>query len=182
MLDEMNAQREPRSYSERELTLQAISITSKRARAVQRRLTSLRSPTDDTGPPGPTDDDGDPPAPADYDLQLDEQADDEPDEELDDEEALPNPMITDGLLRHYLEQAAIHQGDGNRGWRGLVMRGLSPRGWRHQAAFNSMIVHALHQLDHRSQLQQETLAELEGETAAIRRALNDLESRFFQPS
>ena len=176
MLDEMNAQREPRSYSERELTLQAMSITSQRARAVQRRLTSLRRHTD-LQDPAQGDDDASPPV--DDDLGPHEFAGhDQPDDE-DGEVALPNPMITDGLLRHYLEQATTLQGE-VRGWRGRIVRGLSRS--RHQASFNSMIVHALHQLDHRTQLQQLTLAELEAETTAIRRALSDLESRFYQPS
>ncbi|MCP3991124.1 MAG: hypothetical protein GY724_18770 [Actinomycetia bacterium] len=104
--------------------------------------------------------------------------DDMADDDLDEEVALPNPMITDNLLRHHLEQATIHQGQDQSGWRGLIDRALAPTRLHHQAHFNTTIVHALHQLDHRSQLQGRTLAELEAETAALRRALSDLESRF----
>ncbi len=157
MLDEMSTQPDPSSYSERELTLKAISITSQRAQTVQRRLTAMRG------------------AARDHDL-------DDLQEDLDEDAALPNPMTTDALLHHYLEQATLHQGQGQGqgGWRGLIDRALAPTRLHRQAEFNMTIVHALHQLDHRSRLQRRTLAELETETAALRRALSDLESRFHQ--
>jgi hypothetical protein len=96
------------------------------------------------------------------------------------EAELPNPLVTDGLLRHFMEQATLYQGGGRAGLRGLPERLISSPRWRRLSRFNSAIVHALHQLDHRTRLHERSLAELEAETAAIRRALTTLESRFHQ--
>lgn len=180
----MSEELTPPPYSSRELTLRAISLTFQRARAVQRELSgspawmlpeppndpdadSSRPDADiDDSPPRPDGNGGQPGPP---DMSLDES--EEPD--------LPNPLVTDSNFRHYLDQATAHQGRIGGGPLGLGrMASLASN----QALFNAAIVHALHQLDHRTRLQQRTITRLEAELAAAHRALSGLESHDLRDS
>lgn len=170
----MSDELEPRPYSDRELTLTAISLTFQRARTVQRELAGTPTWTNPEPPPEP---EGATPAEI-SDADLDDGPDDRPDNaggrplglDTSEEPDLPNPIVTDANLRHYLEQAAQHQGlsDGRRGR-------LKPLGLN-QTLYNAAVVHALHQLDHRTRLQQRTISRLEAELADARRALAALET------
>ena len=160
-------------YSERELTLKAISLTFQRARAAQNELGDRGN--------GDEADDGD-----DSDGQAGEPRARNPDsEELDatyveDGDApieLPNPIVTDTNLRHYLEAATVTKGDAEteaaRSRVGTLRSSATARA--EQARFNDALLNAIHQLDHRTRLQQETIARLEAELADARRALAALE-------
>jgi hypothetical protein len=236
----MSEELEPRHYSDRELTLSAISLTFQRARSVQGELTGTPSwspsepvpapdpatgpaPTDDhgarstdrsprtRGAPAPTersenaDSDRADPDRADSDREfgngdsgnVDSDIEDGPgtapgsagDDELWDrlqlydsvEPDLPNPIVTDANLRYYLNQATAHQGR-NRHLLGLgpILRritGLAQTlGRPDQVRYNTVMVQALHQLDHRTRLQQRSITRLEAELADSRRALDALES------
>jgi type V secretory pathway adhesin AidA len=83
----------------------------------------------------------------------------------------PNPIVTDANFRHYLDQATAHQGPGR------IKIGSGD-----QAHYNAAVVHALHQLDHRTRLQQRTITRLEAELADARRALAALESNELRES
>ena len=169
MLDEMRTQLDPSPYSERELTLRAISVTVQRAQAVQRELGPSRvSEASRMAEPL---------------ISRTRWADDDlgqPPSAVGDEAQLPNPLTTDGFLNHYLEQAMLYQGGTSPGLRGLLGRIAMRRRGREQAHFNSVVVNALHQFDHRTRLQQRAIGQLEAETAAIRRAVNMLEERSYQ--
>jgi hypothetical protein len=142
MLDEMALPL--KQYSDRELTLKAIELTSRKAAAAQRELTG--APLDGA--------------------------------ELEQEAGLANPIVTDANLRHYLELATRYQGEtevpasGERRSRLLTFLVRL----RYQARYNAAIVNAIHQLDHRTQLQQRTMARLEAELADARRALAAIEA------
>ena len=169
MLDEMSTQLDPSPYSERELSLTAISLTFRRARAAQHEL-SL-DPVSEAGRMA---------KPL---ISRNRWVDDDlskPNLEDGDEAQLPHPLATDGFLRHCLEQAAVHQGGTDAGLRGLLWRITTRRRARRQAYFNSVVVNALHQFDHRTCLQQQAIGRLEAETAAIRRAVNTLEARSYR--
>ncbi len=187
----MSEQLAPRPYSDRELTLRAISLTFQRAKAAQLDLTGAI----DVHPEGWSDD---------GDRSPDDVASDEATARLDDDEFsdvgldradgddmqtpgglnepeeddLPNPIVTDANFRHYLEQATINQTDADtEGRRGRVetLRALaSDRAT--QARYNDALLNAVHQLDHRTRLQQQTITRLEAELADARRALAALES------
>ncbi len=169
---------EPRPYSDAEVTLSAISVTFHRARVVQRELTGrpawLQPEADQAEADGYGDADlaeevtGDQPGgPAAVDgngpLTLE-------DDEGIDEADFPSPFVTDANFSHYLDRAAAHQG----GPAGLlrVIRRLA-RG--DQAHYNAAVVNALHQLDHRTRSQQQTITRLEAELARARRALAGLD-------
>ena len=153
ILDEMATQPEPQPLSARGLTLQAVSTTARRALASQR---GLRAAGSDTAGAPDTDTD-------------DRRADDV-------DPPLPHPIITDALLRHHLEQAMAHQDGPRPQRRPLRLLGHLQRFWG-QATFNAAAVNALHQLDHRTRLQQDTIAELEAATRAQRRTLAILEAQ-----
>jgi hypothetical protein len=169
----MSEELEPRHYSDDELMLSAISVTFQRARSVQRELTGAPSwpqpESDQEAGAGDGDADiadGNGPGTehrcqigAGPGLNLEEV--DEPD--------LPNPFVTDANFRHYLDQATANQGGS-----GLI-RALKLLLRGDQALYNAAIVHALHQLDHRSRSQQRTITRLEAELASARRALAALE-------
>ena len=187
----MSEQLAPRPYSDRELTLRAISLTFQRAKAAQLDLTGAIDVLPETGPDGgdrPPNDPGSDEATAR--LDADEFSDvglDRPDGDGDqspggldepEEGDLPNPIVTDANLRHYLEQATTNQTDADTEvGRGRVetLRALaSDRAT--QARYNDALLNAVHQLDHRTRLQQRTITKLEAELADARRALAALES------
>jgi hypothetical protein len=179
-LTEMSEELEPRHYTDRELTLSGISVTFHRARSVQREL---------TGPStwGQPEFDSEA-APADGDADLAEangngngdgherRSGIEEALGLDDSDGpdLPNPFVTDANLRHYLDLAGAHQGAATG-----LLRMVKALGRGDQARYNAAIVHALHQLDHRTRYQQKTITRLEAELASARRALAALEP--FEP-
>jgi uncharacterized protein YjbI with pentapeptide repeats len=254
---------EPRPYSDRELTLAAITLTFQRARAAQRELTGPPTPLpggDDPWPSGATQldtaelhrpdllgsaaDDAEVDGAERHRARLDDaeledaelddaELDDAEvdgaerhrarlndaeldDAELDDAEVdgagghrarlddaelddaelddaeldggalagdagaeaeLPNPIVTDANLRHYLDQATRFQGDASpptAGGRRARLIAVGPRRLD-QTRYNTAMVHAIHQLDHRTRLQQRTIARLEAELADTRRALAALE-------
>jgi uncharacterized protein YjbI with pentapeptide repeats len=231
---------EPRPYSDRELTLAAITLTFQRARAAQRELTGPPTPLpggDDPWPSGATQldtaelhrpdllgsaaDDAEVDGAERHRARLDDaeledaelddaELDDAEvdgadaerhrarldaaeldDAELDDAELdggalagdagaeaeLPNPIVTDANLRHYLDQATRFQGDASpptAGGRRARLIAVGPRRLD-QTRYNTAMVHAIHQLDHRTRLQQRTIARLEAELADTRRALAALE-------
>ena len=175
---------EPRRYSDAELALSAISVTFQRARSVQRELTGAPAwpqPEPDGGQPivygdadlAEDDTEGEPgesgPVPDTAPLPLDEEAE-------ADEADLPNPFVTDANFSHYLDQATVHQGRAA----GLV-RALRQLGRGDQARYNAAIVHALHQLDHRTRSQQRTITRLEAELARAHRALAGLDGQGDDP-
>lgn len=221
---------EPRPYSERELTLKAISVTFLRANDAQQRLTAR--PTLDADPdtdadrdttvdPSAYPDENDPepidpvatesvarPDPeAGSAPDLDPQPEPEPDSDLhadpspesvpidpleaedpgaielaarqgeeQEHQALPNPIVTDANLRHYMDLAGGNQGNPDRVATSRLWRRVF--GDRHpaQLSYNGAILHALHQLDHRTRLQQRTITRLEAELAETRRALAALQT------
>lgn len=172
MIDEMTPRIEPRPCSERELTLRAIAATFHRARAAQRELLARTGggQSTDNPVPGP---------------EGDGSSNEQPDRliDLSNEAAqLPHPLRTDGHLHHYLEQATVLADPHGPGLKGRLWRALSPSPWRRQAGFNAALVHALHQLDHRGRHQQNAIARLEAETAALRRALARAEARLHDQS
>ena len=81
---------------------------------------------------------------------------------------LPHPIRTDANLRHHLDAATANQG--RSGWDNLRRAGRR-FGLPDQPRYNDAIVNALHQLDHRTQLQGQRIARLEAELAEVRRAL-----------
>ncbi len=187
----MSEQLAPRPYSDRELTLRAISLTFQRAKAAQLDLTGAI----DVHPEGWSDDgDRSPDDVASDEATARLDADEFSDVGLDradgddmqtpgglnepEEDDLPNPIVTDANFRHYLEQATINQTDADtEGRRGRVetLRALaSDRAT--QARYNDALLNAVHQLDHRTRLQQQTITRLEAELADARRALAALES------
>ena len=177
MLDEMTTRPDPPPCSDRELALRAIAATYRRARDVQRNLQTRLSPT-----PRPATVDAPPPATMVLDPDLQAAADAAglgPTRALDGDDGaeLPNPLITDGLLSHFLEQATTNQGAPARDLRGAARRMVELARGDQQAAFNTSIVHALHQFDHRTRLHARIIGELETETAALRRAVTMLESQ-----
>lgn len=202
----MSEESAPRTYTDRELTLRAISLTYQRARAAQREIGPgegrpsagqlPRSDGDGDGDGdhhgdgdhnGDGDRNGDGDHHGDGDRNGDRDGDGSDDASLDrsppeaddpGERDLPNPIVTDANLRHYLEDATAHADDlvAAGGALGRAVRHRLP-GQADQAAYNAAIVHALHQLDHRTKLQQRTIARLEAELADARRALAALEQR-----
>jgi hypothetical protein len=80
--------------------------------------------------------------------------------------SLPHPIRTDANLRHHLDLATSTQGTGPS--LGTVGRRL---GFPDQPRYNDAIVNALHQLDHRTQLQGRRIAQLEAELAEARRVI-----------
>lgn len=165
---------EPRPYSDAEVTLSAISVTFHRARAVQQELTGPPAwtppeadPTgddtygdadlaeevagDETGGPAAADA-GDP-------LALDEG-------EAIDEADFPSPFVTDANFSHYLDRATAHQGRAAG-----LLRAIRRLARGDQAHYNAAVVNALHQLDHRTRSQQQTITRLEAELARAHRAL-----------
>lgn len=169
---------EPRPYSDAELTLSAISVTFHRARAVQQEL---------SGPPAWPQPEADQPGGDGYgDADLAEEvAGDEPggpvavdgadplaldDGETMDEASFPSPFVTDANFSHYLDRATAHQGRAAG-----LLRALRRLARGDQAHYNAAVVNALHQLDHRTRSQQQTITRLEAELARARRALAGLD-------
>ena len=168
ILDEMSLS--PRHLSDRELTLRAIRLTFQRAATAQRELTG--APAAGIERPGSVEVGLAELDRADLDLADLDLA------KLGEEARLPNPMVTDTNLDHYLQQATLHQGvpggaSGGGRWSRLLS---SLAGFRHQTRYNAAILHAMHQLDHRTQCQQRTIARLEAELADTRRALAAIEA------
>lgn len=169
---------EPRPYSDAEVTLSAISVTFHRARAVQREL---------TGPPAwpqPEADHGDGEGYGDADL-AEEVSGDEPggpaavegggplaldDDGTIDEASFPSPFVTDANFSHYLDRATAHQGRAAG-----LLRAIRRLARGDQAHYNAAVVNALHQLDHRTRSQQQTINRLEAELARAHRALAGLD-------
>lgn len=176
----MSEESAPRTYTDRELTLRAISLTFQRARAAQREIGPGEGrPSAGRLPRSDGDGDGDDVSDSDSDGSDDASLDRSPPEADDPEERdLPNPIVTDANLRHYLEDATAHADElvAAGGALGRAVRHRLP-GQADQAAYNAAIVHALHQLDHRTKLQQRTIARLEAELADARRALAALQQR-----
>jgi hypothetical protein len=167
---------QPKPFSDRELTLKAITLSFQRARAAQRQLTGPQAGSQEAtvavadwpaGAPGVIGIEDDV-------IDTAGSADDE-----QGEAALPNPIVTDAYLRHYLEQATLYQGslaeptDAER--RSRLFAGPRRSG-SDQVRYNIAVVHAIHQLDHRTRLQQQTISELEAELADTRRALVAVEA------
>ncbi len=148
--------------TDRALTMAAIRAAVQRAADTQRAIVARAA----AGPSGERDELEVPtisadPLDADLDLDLD----------LDGE--LPNPLITDANLHHHLQRATAHEDPTARrpGIRGLIGWARDRLAARRQGAYNRAMVHALHQLDHRTRHQQRTIARLEAELAEARRAL-----------
>lgn len=164
----------PEHYSNTELTLKAISLTFQRARVAQRELTCQDTVerSDDRPTVTPAD-------PADeLDAALDTEAGDGPAApDPDDTSPLPNPIVTDANLRHYLHQAGGHRGStGVGGLLGTARTVARRTRYNHQPRYNEAILNALHQLDHRTRLQSRTIATIEAELAEVRRTLAALEA------
>ena len=166
-LVEMTEQGESNPYSDRELMLQAISMTFERASAAQAKL--VGTPTSANVDPDIEQIHLDDTVEVDSEaLRLGTQPGDTPDL---DAVPLPNQITTDKNFAFFLDQATAFQGDASpdRGARSRV-RSLP------QLKFNAAVVQALHQLDHRTRLQEETIAGLEAELGETRRALAEIKS------
>ncbi len=173
----MNEELQPRPPSDRDLTLTAISLTFQRARAVQRKLSGPPAWGDHGGDGSGAGDGGRAATEADADIDdspspggrsaepIDLRAMELDDDGADDPE-LPNPLVTDANLRHFMDTATANQGP----MEAQGLRRFKPRR-NQQARYNAAIVHALHQLDHRTRLQQRTITRLEAELADARRIL-----------
>ncbi|MGI9611361.1 MAG: hypothetical protein ACR2QO_00515 [Acidimicrobiales bacterium] len=86
------------------------------------------------------------------------------------EPPLPHPIRTDHNLGHHIGTATANQGASR--WDKL--RKVGRRfGLPDQPRYNDAVVNALHQLDHRTQLQGQRIARLEAELAEARRVIAD---------
>lgn len=79
---------------------------------------------------------------------------------------LPSPSVTNTNLHHYLLTASATQPQfaaaTPRGWRSRLRRLLAPA---QQEEFNAAVLHALHQLDHRTRVQEHVIVQLEARLA-----------------
>lgn len=79
---------------------------------------------------------------------------------------LPSPSVTNTNLHHYLLTASATQprfsATASRGWRSRLRRLLASA---QQEEFNTAVLHALHQLDHRTKVQEHVIVQLEARLA-----------------
>ncbi|MFV0526366.1 MAG: hypothetical protein ACK5RL_17925 [Acidimicrobiales bacterium] len=90
-------------------------------------------------------------------------------------------VIADELGRHLTEATATRSGGSEppgrwsrfgRAWRLASL--LAGHDRSVQSRYNTAVVHALHQLDHRTQLQDRVIAELEAQLAELRQQVTEL--------
>ncbi|MEM7323128.1 MAG: hypothetical protein AAF531_08580 [Actinomycetota bacterium] len=87
---------------------------------------------------------------------------------------LPHPLVTDRNLGHYLDHASHSHTRLRAATSGPARTVLQPAAV-HQANLAEAMIHCLHQLDHRTQQQDQRIRELEADLAEAHRRIGSLE-------